>query len=690
MGTMKSHDNTYVSIIANILRSVQTLRPDVITPRQTRLTIKRVEDRFALEGLSFLTKTLPRLGKALDKCLAGHESFNCIGFRKIPNTKLPKLFGEFLERILDKDGVVLQDPCVYSIRCVRDLCYVFYKLETGYSQQQQDNVVSQFVKTEADIRPYHETFIKIKEMLDLYSQTYPLDPSKGNPSTTKPSPSQEGLGPLNKEVTEKAQTCIFPELNLWGHVHEFVRPASTVEVLRKARRLLAKVFARFDPYEIVPKHGPGAVASKEVLWQKFTFTNVPHRTTACYPLDAFFFASLGHICDDAAGLDAIDTSTEPLARVLLVNKDSRGPRLISCEPLALQWIQQGLGRAIMRHVELHPLTRYNVHFTDQGPNQRGAIQGSKLGRYATLDLKDASDRVTLGLVNCLFPEHVLTCLLATRSVATKLPNGEEIKLCKFAPMGSALCFPILALTVWSLLTAATEDTDAQKSILVYGDDVIVQNANALHAINVLESFGLAINHDKSCFKGFFRESCGADAYKGIVVTPVRFRTLWSSTPSPSVFTSYLAYANSLYDRGYYVAYEAIAHDLYRLYGSMPQVSKDQEKDTSVSILGLRSVPSEWRQPQARFNIHLQKMEYNLLDVTARVIKKKMNGWKMLLRYFTDGHRTDTIQLLARQLRPRSDEEGDTTEGSNRFTPITPFDASLYTKRGTVCLVRRWR
>jgi len=687
---MKSHDNTYVSIIANILRSVQTLRPDVITPRQTRLTIKRVEARFALEGLSFLTKTLPRLGKTLDKCLAGHGSFNCIGFRKIPGTKLPKFLGEFLERILDKDGSVLQDPCVYSIRCVRDLCYVFYKLETGYSQQQQDGVINQFIKTEIDIRPYHETFTKIKEMCNLYVAFNPLDHQNVNPPTNGATTSQEVVEPLNKEVGERLPKCIYPEENLWKYIETVVQPSLLVGVLRKARHLLAKVFVNFDPYEIVPKHGPGAVASKEVLWQKFTFSNVPHRTTEHYPLDAYFYASLGHVCDDLAGLQAIETEKEPSARVLLVNKDSRGPRLISCEPLALQWIQQGLGRAIMRQVEMHPLTRYNVHFTDQGPNQRGALQGSKRGEYATLDLKDASDRVTLGLVNCLFPEHVLKCLMATRSVATKLPTGRELTLCKFAPMGSALCFPILALTVWSLLAAATEDTDARESILVYGDDVIVQNAHALHAISILESFGLAINRDKSCFKGFFRESCGADAYKGHLVTPVRMRTLWSSTPSPSVITSYLAYANALYDRGYYIAYEAIAKDLYQIYGSLPQVTKDQEKSTVIGTLGLRDVPSEWRQPQSRFNIRLQKVEYNLLDVTARVIKKKLSGWKMLLRYFTDGHRTDTLQLLARRLRPPSDEEADTTKEKDRFLPVTSFDASLYTKRGTVCLVRRWR
>lgn len=684
---MKSHDNTYVSIIANVLRSVQTLRTDVISPRQTRLTIQKIETRFALEGLSFLTKTLPRLGKAFDKCLAGQGPFNCVGFQKIPNTKLPKLFGEFFKRVLDSDGVPLRDPCVYSIRIIRDLCYLFYKLETGYTQQQKDDVLNQFVKTEEDISHYHETFVKIKEMLDLYSQANPAF-TNVNSVTDQSVPPQGEVGPLNEKVVERSEQCIFPELNLWRHIETIVQPTRSVTVLRKARQLLSKVFASFDPYDIVPRHGPGAVASKEVLWQKYTFSNVPDRTTQHYPLDAFYFASLGHVCDAIDELKAIDTSKEPSARVLLVNKDSRGPRLISCEPLALQWIQQGLGRAIMRQVENHPLTRYSIHFTDQGPNQRGAIQGSKLGSYATLDLKDASDRVTLGLVSCLFPENILKCLLATRSVATRLPSGQEVKLQKFAPMGSALCFPILALTVWSLLAAATEDTDARESILVYGDDVIVQNAYALHAMSILESFGLAINRDKSCYKGFFRESCGADAYKGVVVTPVRIRTLWSSTPSPSVYTSYLAYANNLYDRGYYIAYEGLAQDLYKIYGSIPHAPKGQDSNVNSDVVGLRDVPSEWSQVRTRFNRSLQKQERYVLVITARVIKKQINGWKMLLRWFTEGHRTDVCELLARYKNGTADADRLSAKPPIGYIPVQSFDAGLYTKRGAVHLADR--
>ena len=39
------------------------------SPRSARLTIQKISERVTHEGVSFLTKTLPKLGKAFDKGL---------------------------------------------------------------------------------------------------------------------------------------------------------------------------------------------------------------------------------------------------------------------------------------------------------------------------------------------------------------------------------------------------------------------------------------------------------------------------------------------------------------------------------------------------------------------------------------------------------------------------------------------
>jgi len=115
MDTNKSSD-AVKSIIASVLRDVQTLRNDVITPRSLKLTTLKVFNRIDREGICFLTKTLPRLGKAFDNALHNDIPMDCTGFRKIPGTKLPRFLGELFQLVLSQDGKVLPTPCVTSIR----------------------------------------------------------------------------------------------------------------------------------------------------------------------------------------------------------------------------------------------------------------------------------------------------------------------------------------------------------------------------------------------------------------------------------------------------------------------------------------------------------------------------------------------------------------------------------------------
>jgi len=522
METDKSLDE--VKIIAALLRDVHMSRLDVFNTRALRLTIEKVKRRVRTEGSGFLTKTLPRLGKAFDKACSANASLNSVsqGFKPLEHSKLPRFLGEFFRLVLDKDGNLLPQPCVSSVKIIRQICYLFYKYKLPYAPILEQKVISQFVKTESDLLTSDKRVHELERDLSLTAES--------------------------------------------GHLR--VCDPKLLSVAREARRLLREVFSSLDLDNIIPRHGPGAVATKQRLWDKYLWSNISERIASVYPIDAYFYASLSHVCDDVKGLRSLG-SLDHLARVKLVPKDSRGPRLISCEPVDFQWIQQGIMRAIVDHVENIELTKFNVFFSDQTPNQRGALLGSSNGRYATLDLNEASDRVSLSLVRLLFPSDVFTKLSNCRTMGTILPSGEEIKLQKFAPMGSGLCFPILALTVWAILTAGSVGADAKDSILVYGDDVIVPTEFSANAIELLESFGLKVNRDKSCTSGLFRESCGTDAFKGVNVTPVRLRTVWSESPSPSVYTSWIAYANSFYHRRCFDTYDLIVSALRAIYGPIP-------------------------------------------------------------------------------------------------------------------------
>jgi hypothetical protein len=196
-------------------------------------------------------------------------------------------------------------------------------------------------------------------------------------------------------------------------------------------------------------------------------------------------------------------------------------------------------------------------------NRELALSASLTGDLATLDMKDASDRVSWELVNYLFPEDWGNALYATRSVATVLPDGTEIQLRKFAPMGSAVCFPVEALIFWALCVSIVQSTrhvslvEARSAIYVYGDDIICSSVDHAAIRQYLPLFDLAVNEAKCCTGRNYKESCGCDAYKGVDVTPTKFRRVWSQQISADSLPSWVEYSNSLWAKGYYACAEYI-------------------------------------------------------------------------------------------------------------------------------------
>jgi hypothetical protein len=632
------------NVIAAMLRDANASHGVVFNTIALTKTLKKVKSRMRFEGLGFLTKTLAHLGRSFDKALTGECRLTAkeVGFKPCSDSELPRFLGEFFSTIFSSDGQVLRNPDAKSVEIVRQLIQPFGKYKLPHSDEQEHSVISAFCNAEKDLTDLDKDFALLQNLVDSdHTDSY-------------------GTRPFSKEL-------------------EYFRDSgrvlfrSTNYVIRDARRALKRLFLQFDPTDINPRHGPGAVAQKQQRSGKFQWTNVSNRITSVYPFDAYFCASSGHVCDTFDTFSRVEDKDLP-ARVLLVPKDSRGPRLISCEPVDFQWIQQGLGSAIVRHVESHALTRGHVNFTDQQVNREMALKGSISGDFATLDLKEASDRVHVDLVRLLFPDSLFGYLKNCRSLSTVLPSGQELTLKKFAPMGSALCFPILALTIWAILRAGTADASVRKNIYVYGDDVIVPSAYAHSAMAVLEAFGLKINHAKSCCSGLFRESCGMDAFKGVNVTPVRFRTVWNKSPSPNTYCSWIAYANSFYDKGWMSTYGVICEMLESVFGPIPG------EDLKISCPSLRTSPHTDSSFRKRWNPKLQRIEFYVRSVESRSHTENYPGWNKLLRYFSEKPNLSKVTTRS-DPRPR--------KGSDDYS-LVPFSVGLYTKRRSSKLVRRWR
>lgn len=404
-----------------------------------------------------------------------------------------------------------------------------------------------------------------------------------------------------------------------------VNLANSEKVIAIARGLIGRVLCNADPLAIRPCHGTGATACRtrpEDKWHKLRYFE---KLDATFSYPDYFFYSTTHLADELGKLEKAEKAI-PRARIVLVPKDSRGPRVISCEPAELMYIQQGLMRLLYETIESHPLTRSFINFRDQKMNRELAKTGSITGQVATIDLSDASDRVSLALVRKLFPNRWVEALEASRSEETILPSGEVVQLQKFAPMGSSVCFPIEALVFWAMSIATLRNLRCVSTpVYVYGDDIIVDSSVSSFVMDGLEDVGLRVNRDKSYSSGPFRESCGGDYYLGVDVAPVRLRHPFAS----SVFSAITDadFCNNLIAKfGIEDSLKVI--DLIVDYRGSP---------FPFSPLGLpASIKTECRACndvffRRRWNTALQRYEHRISRPVAKAFALREAAWSELLR-----------------------------------------------------------
>lgn len=442
IGGLKSHCSLWTALARNRRYRAFVKEVDITTFR------RRCEN----EGHTFLTTTLPKIGKALD-------NFHSTMIWEPPSDfdrddgRIPVFLGSAIKAALEGDSL--------AVDCVRQLTYLFYKLEIPYDE----TLISQYLVN----------FRNIDDELGLIDN------------------------------------CLADH--------------SAIRLLHEMKKLIARVLCNLDPLAIRPRHSSGATSCRTKNQDKWWKLRYSEKLDLVYPYSEYFFLNTTHLIDEVERLQEAEL-LDPCARIVLVPKDSRGPRVISCEPAEYMYIQQGLMRILYDHIETHPLTRSQINFRDQSINRMLALASSIDGKMATIDLSEASDRVSLQLVRWVFPPNWVRAFEACRSEFTELPSGERIKLNKFAPMGSACCFPVEALVFWACAQAnAYLEGWKQPKSYVYGDDIIVDTRLAESTIEALELIGLKANRNKCFSHGPFRESCGGDYHKGYEVTPLRLRQI---------------------------------------------------------------------------------------------------------------------------------------------------------------------
>jgi len=538
---------------------------------------KTVECRSEHEGLSFLTITLPNFGKdferSLDQGKVDRSLFQGFTWR----AGLPLFLGGFLDRVFDRSSGVLHDePCIDAILSVRQLTLMFGKLSVPCSPRRERKAMHDFVVCEKEVR-----------------------------------------------------------------VCDAKREPSDIEDFRRMSRLLfgdvfTSVNRKIIRGEAIPKHGPGATADKLSGNRKFNQRTWTTRLEEIFPAWENLIPNCWYL-PALDGVDFLEPGEEMPVRVISVPKTLKTPRIIAIEPTAMQYMQQAVLPLILTSIKRNPTLDRMVGFTDQTPNQRMARDGSLFGKLATIDLSEASDRVSNQLVREMMHDypHLHRAVDATRSRKADVPGQGVIRLAKFASMGSALCFPVEAMVFTTLIFLGIERELStrltykdvkrlSRKVRVYGDDIIVPVEYVQAVVSVLELFGARVNRSKSFWSGKFRESCGKEYFNGEDVSIVRVRDLFP-TPRQRVagrVMSIVSFRNQLYFAGYWQTCKWLDGYIRKVIRYFPVVLPSSPALGRHSFLGYQSerLGPNLHDPQVKGYVEVSKSPPDFLDGPGALLK----------------------------------------------------------------------
>jgi len=494
----------------NLMLLLQQVMEESATICCTSATLdyELVKGRVKDEGISFLTISLPAFGKdfqkSLDVGLVDDQLF--AGFKR--KKKLPAFLSGFTCQIFDiETGSLLDEPSIEAITAVRQISLMYGKLLAPCSDARIKKALDQFVQCEKDVRE-----------------------------------ADERLSQSDKD-----------------------------RFVRMVRLLWGQIFQNVDEDvffgNISPQHGPGATAEKLIGNDKWNLVEWTERLEAVFPWWEYAIPPTvwrdGESAYSAYHVEILEPGEERPVRVVTVPKTPATPRIIAIEPVCMQYMQQGLLYSFLTSLKRDPTLYRIMGFDDQVPNQHLAEKGSRNGSLATLDLSEASDRVSNQLVELAtaFVPNFAKALQATRSTKADVDGHGIIALSKFASMGSAFCFPMEAVIFTTVVFLGIEEELKRQmtrrdiknlvgQVRVYGDDIVVpvDYVRAVHS--TLELFGFRVNAGKSFWTGKFRESCGKDYYAGHDVTVIKVRRdLPTERRHVNELISVVSLRNQLYEVG---------------------------------------------------------------------------------------------------------------------------------------------
>jgi len=230
--------------------------------------INTVIRRTEYEGLSFLTITLPDLGKATQKWLdQGRVGINPSFYRG--RGRLPLFLGGFFSRVFDRSsGTLLDEPCIDSIIAIRQLTLMFGKISFPCTPARERKAIQNYIECEQDVR-------------------------------------QSDMGFSQEDLTEFQQMSDL---------------------------LFREVFTQMDRDiyygELLPKHGPGSTADGFSSNGKYQMRTWTRRLEEVFPSYEYLIPN-PHFVGELDQVNILEPDAEMPVKVISVPKTLKTPRIIA-------------------------------------------------------------------------------------------------------------------------------------------------------------------------------------------------------------------------------------------------------------------------------------------------------------------------------------------------------------------------
>lgn len=308
-------------------------------------------------------------------------------------------------------------------------------------------------------------------------------------------------------------------------------------------------------FEIVQNCMPGpgsSLGTKETSFYGKLFGSKLTTYDSSGTLYRYWSENLSHRWKSAekARLSEYGLDFRSASNMSFAHKNLDEARTINTEASLEMLLQKGAAAILERLLRKF----YNIDIRKQPLiNRLLARLGSLDGSNATIDLKDGSNRISTEFYRLVLPKQVFLALDRIRAKRIVIPkalsdHAGEIDLEMFSTQGDGFTFALQTLMFASITEAVYESmglpTDCRDypHFSVFGDDIICVKSAFHKVTKMLEFCGFTVNTEKSFNSGPFRESCGADFFKGHNIRSVYIKRIRHERHKYSVFNRLLIWS----------------------------------------------------------------------------------------------------------------------------------------------------